>query len=144
MSNNELYEEIMPNNELYGELMMEHVHDPYHLITMPDRYKTFESGRLRSYWRGGNCGDNLRLELEMRDRQIVQAFFEQDGCAVTRAASSILMQNIEGLSVEEALKFSCGNMLEVFSDVPFSRRGCLFMPVSVLHDLLHDFLHLAA
>lgn len=56
----------------------------------------------RSEGRNARCGDELTLYLRIEDGCVAGGGFEAQACAVTRAASSLLLEAVRGLRVEEA------------------------------------------
>ncbi|MBI4039298.1 iron-sulfur cluster assembly scaffold protein [Candidatus Daviesbacteria bacterium] len=53
------------------------------------------------------CGDELVIELEVKNNRIVDASFSGQGCAISQAAASLLLQEIVGKSTK--LVQSIGN-----------------------------------
>lgn len=51
-----------------------------------------------------SCGDDITLELEVKDNQIVDAAFSGVGCAISQASTSIMIDLIRGKSLEEVQK----------------------------------------
>ncbi|WP_230398713.1 Fe-S cluster assembly sulfur transfer protein SufU [Novisyntrophococcus fermenticellae] len=51
-----------------------------------------------------SCGDDIVLELRVVDRVIEDAGFVGDGCAISQASASIMIDLIKGKTVEEAKK----------------------------------------
>lgn len=52
------------------------------------------------------CGDRFTLYLDIEAGKIVDASFYGHGCAISKSSASILIENIIGLSLEEALAYS--------------------------------------
>ncbi|MEO7331272.1 MAG: Fe-S cluster assembly sulfur transfer protein SufU [Minicystis sp.] len=48
------------------------------------------------------CGDNVTLRLRLEGETILEARFEGNGCAVSRASASLLTIALEGQSSEQA------------------------------------------
>ncbi len=51
------------------------------------------------------CGDLLRLTLRIRQHRVEKARFRAFGCGATVAASSMMTEMLQGMTVEEALAF---------------------------------------
>lgn len=80
---------------VYSEILREHAnsnHNKHHL-EHPDRTK-----------RGINpsCGDEIELELKIKDGIIEDASFIGSGCAISQASASIMIDLIKGKSLKEA------------------------------------------
>ncbi|MEA4827499.1 MAG: SUF system NifU family Fe-S cluster assembly protein [Clostridium sp.] len=87
----------MELNEIYTELIMEHNksgHNKHHLNN-PD---VTELGHNPS------CGDEISLEIKFNGDMIEDASFTGNGCAISQASTSIMIDLIKGKSKEEALK----------------------------------------
>ena len=53
-----------------------------------------------------SCGDELTLEIREKDGIIEDASFVGDGCAISMASASIMIDMIKGRTVEEAKKLA--------------------------------------
>ncbi|MGY0374796.1 Fe-S cluster assembly sulfur transfer protein SufU [Clostridium sp. JNZ J1-5] len=87
----------MELSEIYTELIMEHNksgHNKHHLNN-PD---VTELGHNPS------CGDEISLEIKFNGDMIEDASFTGNGCAISQASTSIMIDLIKGKSKEEALK----------------------------------------
>lgn len=56
-----------------------------------------------------SCGDEIILELEVEGGVIKDAAFSGDGCAISQASTSIMIDLIKGAKVEKA-----GELVELF------------------------------
>ncbi len=84
---------------IYSEILMEHAnssHNKHHLA---------EASHTQ---RGVNpsCGDEIELELRIREGRIEDAAFIGSGCAISQASASIMIDLIKGKTVEEARKLA--------------------------------------
>ena len=83
------------DDELYQERILDHNEQPYHRGHCPRRTHSHEDDNPL-------CGDVIRVELAVdADRRIQQAWFSGDGCCISQAAASMLMQTVEGKSLDE-------------------------------------------
>jgi nitrogen fixation NifU-like protein len=80
---------------IYTELITEHSRDK--------RNRRPVEGATHSH-RGVNpsCGDELTLELRVRDGVIEDAAFTGSGCAISQASASMMADLLRGRSVEDA------------------------------------------
>ena len=53
-----------------------------------------------------SCGDDINLQLEVKDGIIIDAAFNGSGCAVSQASADMMIDLIIGKSKEEALRLS--------------------------------------
>ncbi len=81
--------------ELYQELILDHSRSPrnFHAMEHADRTAV-----------GNNplCGDRLTLYLRLEGDRIADASFQGQGCAISKASTSLMTAAIKGLSVSEA------------------------------------------
>ncbi len=49
-----------------------------------------------------SCIDNIDLYVKVQDDKIVDAYFDGEACAITTSATSIMLKNIIGKSLDEA------------------------------------------
>lgn len=89
----------MPIDDLYTEIVAEHSrsnHNKHH-IQNPTITK-----------RGVNpsCGDDITLELREKDGVIEDASFTGEGCAISQASASMMIDLVKGKSKDEALKLA--------------------------------------
>ena len=86
----------MDLNSIYTELIMEHNKNRHNKRDMSDAHIT-ERGHNPS------CGDDISLHLKLDGDIISDASYTGTGCAISQASTSIMIDLIKGLKVEEAL-----------------------------------------
>lgn len=125
----------MPADEsdIYQEHVLDHYEDPYHRGTLSSATHHDE---------GDNplCGDTVALDLQIAgDGTITEAFFEGEGCVISQASASMLVEQIEGKSVEELGNFTADSMLELFGPkLTPNRQKCCLLPWRVLQSAVHS------
>ncbi|MEZ4995207.1 MAG: SUF system NifU family Fe-S cluster assembly protein [Saprospiraceae bacterium] len=82
-------------NRLYDETILEENRTPYHYEKKPEADLILEAYNPL-------CGDQFKLFLFTDGQTITSAYFHGYGCAVSKASTSILTRQLEGLSFEEA------------------------------------------
>ena len=85
-------------NELdgvYNELIMEHSMNSYNKRKL-DHADFCEIGH------NPNCGDEITLELNIKDDVIEDMAFSGHGCAISQASTSIMIDTLKGKTLEEA------------------------------------------
>ena len=58
------------------------------------------------------CGDEVQIDLNVKDGVIADVKFQAKGCAISQAATSMLTDMIEGKSLEEIKKLGKKEILE--------------------------------
>ena len=84
-------------DDLYNDLIMEHsMNSPYK--------KDLEACSMCAMGHNPNCGDEIKLEIKLSDdkKVIEDMSFTGHGCAISQAATSIMIETLKGKTVEEA------------------------------------------
>lgn len=87
----------MDLNSIYTELIMEHSTSKHNKRKL-DHADVYEKGHNPS------CGDEITLELKMNGDIIEDLAFTGQGCAISQASTSMMIDLIKGKDKEEALK----------------------------------------
>jgi nitrogen fixation protein NifU and related proteins len=80
--------------ELYQSIILDH-------NRRPKNYGALDEANHRAEGRNPDCGDEVRVELRVTDDRIEDVRFTSAGCAVSRAAASIMTQKVKGKSRAE-------------------------------------------
>ena len=92
----------MDLNSIYTELIMEHSTSKHNKRKL-DHSDVHEKGHNPS------CGDEITLELKLNKDVIEDLAFTGQGCAISQASTSIMIDLIKGKTIKEAL-----NLTETF------------------------------
>ena len=82
-------------DNFYGEVLTDHNLHPLHKHGLS--YATCSHRGINP-----SCGDDITLELDIRDGVIKGGSFTGSGCAVSQASADIMLELIIGKTVEEA------------------------------------------
>jgi len=77
------------------EFILDHYENPRHKEAMADAEAVVEGGNP-------GCGDIVKVYLKMVDGQVV-ATFEGEGCTISQASASFLMDEVNGKTLDEVL-----------------------------------------
>ncbi|HEU4722399.1 MAG TPA: SUF system NifU family Fe-S cluster assembly protein [Gemmatimonadaceae bacterium] len=80
--------------ELYQSIILDH-------NRRPKNYGALEGANHRAEGRNPECGDEVKVELVVTGDRIDDVRFTSAGCAVSRAAASIMTQSVKGKSRAE-------------------------------------------
>ena len=109
---------------LYSEKLLDHFRNPrnYGALTAPDiSYESFNP----------LCGDRIRLELKLENRNVKEARFRGDGCAISIAAASLLTDILIGRDIHEAV--SDDELVAALeSDIKPARIQCALLSLEAL------------
>jgi len=89
---------------LYSKVIRAHNEAPYHFEKRTDSTST-----VNAY--NPICGDRFELYLDQHGQNINHAYFHGFGCAISKASTSLLIELIEGKTVDEA-KGICHRFLQ--------------------------------
>lgn len=85
-----------PLASLFQELILDH-------YKRPRNKGELENADATVHMRNPSCGDEVRLQLRIRDGIIDDARFVGEGCSISQASISMMTQLVKGRNVAEAL-----------------------------------------
>ena len=96
----------MSFDDLYRQNILEHYQNPRNFGTLehPD-ISAEDSNPL--------CGDEIRIDLQVKDGVIEDVRFSGKGCSISRAAASMLTEEIRGKTLEEVKRIGKDDVLEM-------------------------------
>jgi len=118
--------------DIYQEHVMDHYEDPYNRGYCDRATHAHEANNPL-------CGDVVHIELEIDpDQNLQQAWFEGDGCCISQASASMLVEAMEGKSVDEIKQFKAEDMLKLFGPrLTPNRQKCCLLSWRVIQAALH-------
>ena len=113
----------MNEEDIYQEHILDHYEDPYHRGRCDGKTHEHEDDNPL-------CGDVVHVELRINsDGMIEEAWFDGEGCCISQASASMLMEKIEGKTVPQVKEFSAQEMLELFgARLTPNRQKCCLLP----------------
>jgi NifU-like protein involved in Fe-S cluster formation len=72
----------------------------------------------------GDCGDMLRLYLDVQDGRIRKASYELTGCAGLQACASGLTTIVEGMTLEQAKQVDVEQIIAFLGGLPQAKFDC--------------------
>jgi nitrogen fixation NifU-like protein len=83
------------------------------------------------------CGDELTLELDIKNGIVCDAKFDGSACSISVISSSILTDYLIGKKVEEAKKLTKEDLLKLINlNLTTSRVACATLILSALQECL--------
>ncbi|MDA9778165.1 iron-sulfur cluster assembly scaffold protein [Rubripirellula sp.] len=118
--------------DIYEEHVLDHYEDPYHRGDLEKATHSHEADNPL-------CGDVVHIDLRIDgDEKIQQAWFSGDGCVISQASASMLMETIEGKSLEDIRNFTAEEMLALFGPkLTPNRQKCCLLSWRVLQSAIH-------
>ena len=120
-------------NDLYKDNIIDHYKNPRHFgqVDQP----TVSHQEVNSL-----CGDQIRMDLIIKNDKILEVKFSGNGCAISMASASMLSEKISRKKIKEAAKINRDQILEMLN-IPMSptRLKCALLPWEVLQKTLQKY-----
>ena len=118
-------------DSLYREVILDHYKNPrgHGVIAEPD---------AEAEGQNPLCGDEVSIAVEFEGDTIADVKFQGRGCAISQAATSMLMDMVKGRSAEEVASMSRDELLDEVG-IPLTpvRLKCALLGLGVLKLALH-------
>jgi len=114
-------------DELYQEHILDHYEDPYHRGHCQSPTHAHEDDNPL-------CGDVVHIDLAIdADGNLREAYFDGDGCCISQASASMLIEEMDGKTVDDVKRFTADDMLRLFgAKLTPNRQKCCLLPWRVL------------
>ncbi len=119
--------------ELYQEHVLDHFEDPYHRGHCAHPTHAHEDDNPL-------CGDVVRIELQVDEEgRIRDVWFDGDGCCISQASASMLVERMDGKTVSEVKNFTADQMLDLFgARLTPNRQKCCLLSWRVLQSAIYS------
>jgi len=118
----------------YGEKVIDHYQNPRNVGTLDKSKPTVGTGLVGA----PECGDVMRLQIEIEDGIIKDAKFKTFGCGSAIAASSLATEWLMGKSIDEAAKLDNMAIVEELS-LPPVKIHCSVLAEDAVHAAINDY-----
>lgn len=114
-------------DDLYREQILEHYKRPHNFGPLEDADLEFSDNNPF-------CGDEQHVFIKLDDEGRVEAVtFEGKGCAISTAATSMLTDELEGMSREELLRLPKEFVLDLLGiDISATRMKCALLGLKIV------------
>jgi nitrogen fixation NifU-like protein len=107
------------------EFILDHYENPRHKGPLADAEAVVEGGNP-------GCGDIVMVYLKVNDGHLV-ATFEGEGCTISQASASYLMDEVNGKTLEEALAIDHETLMESLGkEIVQQRTRCATLSLDTL------------
>ena len=121
-------------NDAYREQLLDHYENPRHHGTLTEPDGHFEDS-------SPTCGDRLHIEVKLAENsaRLAEAAFTGDGCIISQATASLLLDDAIGQSVADLEAMEPQHVLDLIG-VPLTaqRVKCALLSFKVLKGALHE------
>ncbi len=114
-------------DDMYREVILDHYKNP--------RFKGELDPADISYQDDNPlCGDMIRIDLRVdNDDRVIECAFSGQGCAISQASASMLMEDIQGKTLEEIKEYSREDILDMLGiELGPVRLKCAMLSLKVL------------
>lgn len=124
---------VADEDEIYQERILEHYEEPYHRGWCEHCTHCHED-------RNPLCGDRVVMTLWIDDHGTLrEVYFDGEGCCISQAAASMLVQRFDGKTVDEVRRFTAQDMLDLFGvKLTPARQKCCLLPWRVLQAAIYS------
>ena len=114
-------------DELYRDQILEHYKRPHNFGRIEHADLEFEDTNPF-------CGDEQHVFLKLdEDGKVIEVAFEGQGCAISTAATSLLTDELEGMSRKEILELPKDFVLDLLGiDISATRMKCAMLGLKVV------------
>jgi Fe-S cluster assembly scaffold IscU len=118
----------------YSEKVLDHYANPKNVGTLDKSKQNVGTGLVGA----PECGDVMRLQLEINDGIITDAKFKTFGCGSAIAASSLATEWLKGKSLDEAVELDNMDLVEELS-LPPVKIHCSVLAQDAVRDAINDY-----
>ena len=112
--------------DLYAEEILDHYKHPRH-------FGHLDEPTLVYHDRNPLCGDEITLELKIEEGKVADIAFTGHGCAISRAAASMMSEEIVGMSLEDLKGYDKESILDLLGiEVGPVRIKCALLPLKAM------------
>jgi nitrogen fixation NifU-like protein len=123
----------MDEEEIYQEHILDHYEDPFHRGHLPTASHAHEENNPL-------CGDVVRVELQLDEKGTIKdCFFTGQGCVISQASASMLLERMHGKTLEDVKQFTAEDMLKLYgARLTPNRQKCCLLSWKVLQSAVHS------
>ena len=118
----------------YGNKVIDHFNNPRNVGTLDKSKLTVGTGLVGA----PECGDVMRLQIEVIDNIIVDAKFKTFGCGSAIASSSLATEWLKGKSINDALTIDNMDLVEELS-LPPVKIHCSILAEDAIKSAINDY-----
>ena len=118
----------------YGDKVIDHFNNPRNVGTLDKSKLSVGTGLVGA----PECGDVMRLQIEVIDNIIVDAKFKTFGCGSAIASSSLATEWLKGKSIDDALTIDNMDLVEELS-LPPVKIHCSILAEDAIKSAINDY-----
>ena len=115
---------------IYSEMILDHYQSPHN-------YGVVENATAKVKVNNPLCGDKIEMTAKLKDGQIEEIKFHGEGCAISKAASSMLTDYAKGKNKDQLQKLDKDFIIKMLGiELGVNRIKCALLPLEALKKLL--------
>ena len=118
----------------YSKKVIEHYEKPKNIGSMDSASVSVGTGLVGA----PECGDVMKLQIEVKDNKIVDAKFKTFGCGSAIASSSLATEWVKGKSLDEAQSIKNTDIVEELS-LPPVKIHCSVLAEDAIKAAINDY-----
>jgi nitrogen fixation NifU-like protein len=118
----------------YGNKVIDHFNNPRNVGTLDKSKLNVGTGLVGA----PECGDVMRLQIEVVDNVIIDAKFKTFGCGSAIASSSVATEWLKGKSIDDALTIDNMDLVEELS-LPPVKIHCSVLAEDAIKSAINDY-----
>lgn len=118
----------------YGNKVIDHFNNPRNVGTLDKSKSNVGTGLVGA----PECGDVMRLQIEVNEGIITDAKFKTFGCGSAIAASSLATEWLKGMSIDDAIKLDNMELVEELS-LPPVKIHCSVLAEDAIKEAIKDY-----
>ena len=118
----------------YSEKVLEHYERPRNIGSLDGGNSSIGTGLVGA----PECGDVMKLQIEVKDNKIVDAKFKTFGCGSAIASSSLVTEWVKGKTLEEAQTIKNTEIVEELS-LPPVKIHCSVLAEDAIKAAINDY-----
>ena len=118
----------------YSEKVLEHYERPRNIGSLDDGNSSIGTGLVGA----PECGDVMKLQIEVKDNKIIDAKFKTFGCGSAIASSSLVTEWVKGKTLEEAGQIKNTEIVEELS-LPPVKIHCSVLAEDAIKAAINDY-----
>ena len=118
----------------YSEKVIDHYEKPRNVGSLDSRDDSVGTGLVGA----PECGDVMKLQIQVEDNKIVDAKFKTFGCGSAIASSSLATEWVKGKSIDDAYKIQNTEIVEELS-LPPVKIHCSVLAEDAIKAAIEDY-----
>jgi nitrogen fixation NifU-like protein len=118
----------------YSEKVIDHYQNPKNVGTLDKSKSNVGTGLVGA----PECGDVMRLQIEVENDIIIDAKFKTFGCGSAIAASSLATEWLKGMTIDEAIKMDNMELVEELN-LPPVKIHCSVLAEDAIKAAINDY-----